>query len=180
MAPLSAKEAANLEEMQDDCELLERTGPAFAMLIVEHLNAGEAAATEAIEKFPKSYLGYRVAADFYRLMEDWPAFTEMLAAAKKRNPDSNGLRFLKGAEAFQNKKDRAAATAFYKDALAKDPGFVRAQSHLLMIQPDVKGLHTELERLRKLNPQHQIVAWVGTMIDQAYDSWKQRNGFLAN
>ncbi|MEE8408273.1 MAG: hypothetical protein V3T05_01585, partial [Myxococcota bacterium] len=86
----SDEEEARIQELRSASVTLRRTGAAFTALIVEHLTAGSEKAEEAISKFPDSYLGYRVAADYHRLMEDWPAFDEMIQKVTERNPDSNG------------------------------------------------------------------------------------------
>jgi len=161
------------EDLREGRAQLERAGQAFTLLLVEHLKVGWEKASETIEKYPDSYLGYRVAADYHRLVNDWEAFDHAIAKIKERNPDSNGLRFLQGVgAALQGERDRGAADAFYRDALEHDPDFVRAQAHLLMVQSGPEETHRELLLLKEKNPDHQVVAWIGDRLETAYQAWK--------
>lgn len=172
-APLSTVDAEQLEFLRGAAVELERVWPAFARLIPEHLEAGHAKADALIKKYPESYRGFRVAADYYRLVEDWPAFEDAIIKVRKLNPDSNGLRFLRGAEALRNRHNRGSARKFYEQALTEDPEFVRARAHLLMTSGDPQFLYDQLQLLKALNPNHQIVALAGRRIEQAYKAWKK-------
>jgi hypothetical protein len=165
---LDDAETRRLAELTDASAKLRRAGRAFAALITEHMVNGSERAQKAIDQYPDSYLGYRVMADYHRLMQEWDAFEEMIAKIQERNPDSNGMRFLKGAAAFQKARDASAAAEFYRDALAKDPAFVRAQAHLMMIQTDPKALYSEYVKLKALNAEHQIVSWAAKGLERMY------------
>lgn len=173
---LTDNETVRLEELRGATAKLRRAGAAFTALIIEHLTAGSEKAEETISEFPDSYLGYRVAADYHRLMEDWPAFDEMIQKVTERNPDSNGMRFLKGAASFRTEKNRAAAADFYRQALQTDPEFVRAQAHLLMVQIEPQALYDEYLKLKELNPDHQVISWAGDGIETTYRDWKAQQG----
>lgn len=171
----TAADEAEMQDLKLGRDELERAGKAFTVLLAEHLKLGWEKASQVMEKYPDSYLGYRVAADYYRLVDDWDAFAETIAKIKERNPDSNGLRFLQGVAAALGQRDRMSADAFYRDALEHDPNFVRAQAHLLMIQATVEGAHREYLALKEKNPDHQVVSWLGDRLEKTYENWKSQH-----
>jgi tetratricopeptide (TPR) repeat protein len=165
---LSETEARNLESLR---LLTQRTSglvQAFQLVWVVHVSRGMHLAREVMRRYPESYLGYRLAADYYRTTLEWERFEEMVAKAAERNPSSNGLRFLRGAAAFQRDADRDSAAGYYREALANDPNFVRAQAHLVVMQQDVDRLYEEFRVLEQKNPNHPLVRWAGGLIEVAH------------
>jgi tetratricopeptide (TPR) repeat protein len=162
---LGPEEEAYLERLQTLSDRIARVVEIFQVISLNHISEGAELATKLIEKFPDSYLGYRVAADHKRLIRDWDGFDLMVKKVESINPDSNGLVFLKGAAALQRDADHETAIEHYERALAKDPDFVRAQSHLVMAQTDLDGLVREYEKLEQLNPNHQMVQWMDAAIE---------------
>jgi tetratricopeptide (TPR) repeat protein len=159
---------AKLEWIESSSAELALRSAALKLVAIEHIAEGSEKAEALIERHPDSYLGYRLMADYYRTLRDWPKFDEMVARIAEINPKSNGLIFLRGAAAFQMSHDLPKATEQYHQALKNDPQFVRAQAHLLLIQSDLDATHRELLALEKLNPQHQLVVVAGEAIKRAW------------
>ena len=164
---LSAEDQGRLQVSREVAAQLPRTIEALKLVSFAHVEAGSQRAHEVIEGHPDNYIGYRVSADFYRMIRDWENFDTMVAELEKLNPKSNGLLFLKGAHAVQVDKDIARATRYYRQALEHDPEFVRAQAHLVLIQPSVKDMLVELDALEAKNPAHQLLRWAGDHLRQA-------------
>lgn len=162
---LSSAEEAYLERLQTLSDRIGRVVELFQVISLSHVAQGAKLAARLIEMFPDNYLGYRVAADHKRLIRDWHGFEQMVEKVESVNPNSNGLSFLHGAAALQRDDDRATAIEYYRQALARDPAFVRAQSHLVMAQTDLDGLVDEYEKLKTMNPAHQMVQWMDAAIE---------------
>jgi hypothetical protein len=143
----------------------DRYAEALQLLSIAHLTVGSAKADEVMSAHPDSYLGYRLAADYYRTVRDWTRFEAMVARIETLNPKSNGLVFLRGAAAFARDRDVEAASSWFARALDSDRDFLRARAHLVMIQPDLARMMTELAALRAANPQHQLVRFCGPTTD---------------
>jgi len=156
--------AAEETELEGLIALTDRTArvvEAFQLMMMDHNKKGKRLAGDVIAEHPDSYLGYRLAADYYRTVRAWPKFNEMIAKIEAIKPDSNGLVFLKAAAALQRDQDPQGAADLYREALDNDPQFVRAQAHLLMTHQEFAPMYAEFKKLRKLNPNHQVVQWVG-------------------
>lgn len=158
---LSADEFKRLSSLKASAADSQQTSEALRITAADHLARGLEVAREVIKKSPADYLGYRVAADYYRLTGDWKGFDAMLARIEKANAGSNGLVFLKGVAAYQRARDGAAATKLLRTAVANDPRFARAQAHLVMIQPSLEETWAEFGKLEKMSPEHPIVLWTG-------------------
>ncbi|MBI5529836.1 MAG: hypothetical protein HY897_26225 [Deltaproteobacteria bacterium] len=148
------------------------TAEALSKLAAEHVAAGAKLSREVIEKKPSEYYGYRVAADFYRLRQDWGKFDEMVKKIEETNPNSNGLVFLQGVSAAQREGNIPKAIDFFKKALERDAKFVRAQVQIFLLQSSIPDLYAEYSKLKLLNPNHQIVVWAGDYIERAHEQFK--------
>lgn len=166
-SPAEQQEVAQMEKTAAQCD---RMAEALTVLAYDHLTSGAKRAQALVEANPTDYHGYRVAADYYRLRQDWKKFDEMIAGIEKTNPTSNGLIFQRGAAALQrdNKPDEAAQ--ILRGALEKDPQFTRAQVFVLMSRTDPVETYREYEKLKQLNPTHQVVLWAGPAIVAAYNA----------
>lgn len=178
---LELKKASGGFALEDDDRLVRlktsateasRIAQALNILASEHVAAGAKVARAITEQHPDDYKGYRVAADYYRLRGDWDRFDDMVAKIEQTNPDSNGLVFLRGVAAAHRDEDLAAAAGFFAKALENDPEFVRAQTHLFLAQTSVWNSFEAYEKLKALNPNHQIVVWAGSRIEAAYEEYK--------
>ena len=156
---LSPDEFRALGELRATALSTSQTAEALKLAAAEHLARGLELAAQVIKSNPDNYLGYRVAADSYRLRGDWKNFERMLAKVEKTNPGSNGLLFLKGVAAAQRDRDGVSAAKYFSAALAKDPKFARAQVHLVLIAPTLEDAKVELDKLAAINPRHPFVVW---------------------
>jgi tetratricopeptide (TPR) repeat protein len=177
MRALEAKEAAEeldekgkayLADLRKAVGQATATSEALSILANEHLTKGARMARAVIDKNPNDYHGYRVAADFHRLRQDWPSFFEMLKKVEETNPNSNGLMFLKGVAAAYREDDPAKAIDFFKKALERDNKFVRSQVHVYLLQRGIANKYAEYQKIKAMNPNHQIVVWAGEFIESAY------------
>lgn len=178
---LEVRAAASADGSQDElaqtrASITESSETAEALMRVaaEHFRLGGELARGVIENYPGDYLGYRVAADYYRLRQDWQGFAEMVKKIQGTNPDSNGLVFLSGVAALQRDFDLARANEHFRKALERDAKFARAQAQLVLSQATVKDQHAEYLKLKALNARHQVVVWAGDAIEKAYRRWQQR------
>jgi len=139
-----------------------------------HLAKGLAEAEQLMKSAPNDYQSYRIAADFYHLKEDWAKFGEMMKEIETRHPQSNGATFLRGQEQLDRYDNHTKAVELFRQALARDPKFTRAQVAILMAQTSIDGAYRELQKLKELNPTHQIVVWAGPAITERYQMWQAR------
>ena len=174
MRRLSDEEAARLAAERAKIAGYRDTDQALRLLAAEHVAAGDDEAHKLMAAKPNDYAGYRVAADAHRLRSEWERFGDMVAKLQERNPDSNGLVFLRGIAAHMRDGDTAQAIVCYRQALQNDPQFIRAQAQLVLVQTDILEQKAELDRLREIAPDHQIVRWAGPDIDLAYTRVRQR------
>lgn len=166
-APLQAADQARYEDLLAATKDLGLVIPALRQLAQSHLDEGGKGAAEIIKSAPKSYLGYRVAADFYRMKGDWKKFDEMKKKLESTNPKSNGLVFLKGIEQLDRHKKPEEAAKFFREALKNDPKFTRAQAMLVLLPGSIEDTYKEYKALEELSPFHQIAVWVGPRIEAA-------------
>jgi tetratricopeptide (TPR) repeat protein len=162
----SAADFGHLKSLRAAAADAQQTSEALKVAVADHLSRGLEVARQVIKQAPTSYLGYRVAADYYRLQGDWKSFDAMIGKLEKANPDSNGLVFLKGVVAYQRGRDTAAAIRLLRQAVVNDPRFARAQAHLVMIQPTLEETWAEFVRLKKMSPSHPIVVWTGPALER--------------
>lgn len=170
----SATEAKRIAGLEDWIDRSDRLSEALVRLAAEHVGTGARLAQDVVAKNPSDYVGYRVAADFHRLRGDWGAFDEMVKKIEETNPESNGLVFLKGAAALQRDGDPEAARELFRTALSRDPKFTRAQAQLVLSRRAVRDVYAEYQKLRALNPHHQIVVWAGEAITTAFEAQRGR------
>lgn len=167
------RDAQQLAALQETISKSDLLAEALSRLAAEHVGTGARLAREVIAKTPSSYIGYRVAADFYRLRQDWDDFDHMVQKIEQTNPGSNGLVFLRGTAALQRAKDVDGAQKLFREALQKDPQFTRAQAQLVLARTGVRDTYAEFQRLRALNPNHQIVVWAGEAITAAFEATRK-------
>jgi tetratricopeptide (TPR) repeat protein len=170
LGSLGTDDEAQWHRLRQAVEDLSGLGQALVRVGGHHISVGAKLAQQLIAQSPDDYHGYRVAADYYRLRGDWEHFDEMMAKLAAAKPDSNGLTFLRGIEALQRRSDRAAAQAFFEQALERDPRFARARVQLMLAQTDIMQAQRQLEKLREVSPHHQLVSWVGPAIKVAAET----------
>ena len=112
---------------------------------------------ELLSKHPENYIGHRVMADYYRLMNERDLMNAELEKVKSLNPDSVGLIFIQGAVKAQFEKDYNGAIALYDQALQRDPQFIKALffKGLALDALDKKAeAHEVMELIRKKAGNH--------------------------
>jgi len=169
-----------LAEERARIDLFRETDEALRILAAEHVAGGAELAEKAVAEKPSDYVGYRIAADAARLRNDWATFTDSVTKVQAANPDSNGLRFLRGVEAFSRDGDAREAGQHFREALQHDPNFVRAQAQLVLVAPTVFDQHKELQALKAVAPDHQIVRWAGPGIEAAHAGAIERQRTIQN
>ena len=162
----SAEQFKHLSALRAHASDAQQTSEALRLAASDHLARGMEVARKVIAQAPADYLGYRVAADYHRLLGDWKSFDVMMAKLEKTNPASNGLVFLKGVAAYQRGRDVAGAMKLLRAAVANDPRFARAQAHLVMIQPTLEETWVEFGKLKEMSPEHPIVRWTGPVLER--------------
>jgi hypothetical protein len=135
---------------------LRRDDEALRLMAAEHVDAGARAAEVVLQLAPDSYLGYRIAADAARLTTNWAACTELLRRVEQVRPDSNGLRFLRGLQAWGERADDVTAVQLLREAVAHDEEFVRARAWLVVIASGDEQ-RAALAALAKQAPYHHVV-----------------------
>ena len=140
---------------------------ALTRIAAEHVANGSKLSKKVLASAPNDYMGYRLAADYYRMRGNWAQFDQMMAKIKETNPNSNGLVFLQGMGEIQHAGHIPQGTELLRQALAKDPKFVRAQAEIVAAAATPDDMLKELGMLAKVNPNHQIVRWVGPFLKSA-------------
>jgi hypothetical protein len=161
-------------------DLFRETDEALRILAAEHVASGAELAEKAVAEKPTDYVGYRIAADAARLRNDWPTFTDNVTRVQAANPDSNGLRFLRGVEAFSRDGHAREAATHFREALQHDPVFVRAQAQLVLVAPNIFEQHKELMALKAMAADHQLVRWAGPGIEAAHAAAIERQRAIQN
>jgi hypothetical protein len=167
-------ELAMLQRARERITHYREVDEALRLLAAEHVDMGHREAEQIIERDPDNYLGYRVAADAARLRHQWQRFGDLLTRIEAHNPDSNGLRFLRGVAAWMRDGDAIAAAGHFRSALQTDPAFIRAQAQLVLIAPTILEQHAELMNLKAMSPDHQLVRWAGPGIETAWNAAVER------
>ncbi len=80
--------------------------------------------------------------------------------------------FLHGISAAQREGDAVKAMNAFRKAIERDNKFVRAQTQIMLLQGQIPDVYAEYNRLKAMNPHHQIVLWAGEYVQKAYDQWK--------
>jgi hypothetical protein len=170
--PLSEKETARLDVLNKTLEEVAGMSDALTTLGNDHLKKGITAAEAVIAANPNDYVGYRVAADCYRIEEDWPKFDEAMKKLTELKPDSNGLIFARAMEALERNHDRKKALDLLAEALVKDPKFTRARTQRLLAHDSVEDAWREYQELKQESPNHQVVVWLGPALEREYESYE--------
>jgi hypothetical protein len=171
---LSAEQKARLAADAAAIEKARQIDEALRLLASEHVEIGGREADAVIQRAPDDYQGYRVAADAARMRNQWSQFGELLQRVESHNPDSNGLRFLRGVASWMRDGDASTAAQHFRSALLTDATFVRAQAQLVLVAPSLSEQHAELQNLKSIAPDHQLVRWAGPGIERAYQAAQDR------
>jgi len=172
---LNSADKETLSKLRGDVGMVNKYADALFLLAAEHAAEGAKLARLVIEKNPDDYHGYRAAADFYRMRQDWANFDEMVKKIEAIAPDNYGLLYLKGIAAAEREGNRDKAIEIFKKVLQKEPKFVRAQAQIYVLQDSIVGFYKEYVDLKKLNPNHQLVIWTGKFIENA---WARREDMM--
>lgn len=164
LSPTELERVQRLEALLADATPLV---PALSRLAPLHLGNGRKMAEALVSQAPDDYEGYRVLADFARIRGDWEKFDSLVKEVETRHPTSTGLMFLKGIEVAERSRDFKTASDLMRQALAKEPRFVRAQAQLFLFADGLDAKVTELDKLKAASPQHQLVVLVGPVLRDA-------------
>jgi len=123
---------AELEELGWLIPLAEKALAELEAVAEEKLAVGKEKTLAILEAHPDTYEGFRLGADYYRQAEEWDRYEHFMRELEARNPDSNGLLFLKGVYAFQEDKDFAEAERALSQAVENDAKFTKAQYYLAL------------------------------------------------
>lgn len=127
-----AEAEAALDELGWLVPLAEKTLAELEQVAEEKLAVGKEKTLAILDAHPDTYEGFRLGADYYRMSEEWDRFDKYMGDLEELNPDSNGLRFLKGVVAFSKEKDFVLAERHLSEAVDKDPKFTKAQYYLAL------------------------------------------------
>jgi tetratricopeptide (TPR) repeat protein len=164
------KAQARLEEIAWLLPLVQEVQARLDKVAAEKLGVAATKTEAIVAKHGDSYKGFRLAADLARIREDWATYDERVKKLEQRNPDSNGLRFLKGVVAFSRDKDYAEAVNQLKAAVDKDPKFTKAQYYLALTylnQRQFDDAVQALDRTLALSPGHPFANAVRSYIARA-------------
>lgn len=172
--PLTEAERARLGPLEKTLAEVAGISSALSSLGDAHIANGITLAQAVIAQAPDDYTGYRVAADFYRLREDWVKFDESVVKLQALNPTSNGLVFARAMEAISRNGDRAKAVELLNQALTADPKFIRARAQLVLVHSSLDSAWKEFQALKASTPNHPIVTWVGPALEAEHRSYEEQ------
>ena len=86
-------------------------------------------------------------------------------------PDSNGLRFLRGVQAWGERADDVTAVRLLSEAVAHDEDFVRARAWLVVIASGDEQ-RTALQALAQQAPYHHVVRRFSTTLTSTANATK--------
>ena len=165
---LDEAEKGEFKKFRDSIDQSQALATALVRVGQHRIDIGGEAARQVIEEFPRSYLGYRVAADFYRLMKDWSAFDIVMNKLQQLNPVSVGLAFQKGAAARERLGKLKEARRWFSIALSRDGHFTRASVHRVMSQESYIEFERAFQNFRQKHPEHQMVLWTAPLVGQLH------------
>jgi tetratricopeptide (TPR) repeat protein len=135
---------------------------ALRVVAAERVARGHDLAAQLLQDAPDDYVALRVLADVFRLRHQWHEFDDVRAQLEQKKPDSNGLLFLRGIEAAERYGDVDKADAHLRQALTRDPHFVRAQAQRVVLAVNDDTRAAALVDLAALEPLHALVALPAT------------------
>ena len=168
------KDSVSLAKMQINA--VKKASDNLNSIAFTKLKKGSEMVLKVLEKNPESYGGYRLAADLYRINKEWEKCHQAMEKIEKLNPDSNGLRFIKGAVALHEKQDHKEAVSFLKLAVEKDPKFAKAWFFLASVYMDMKETDKALDALNKcleVSTGHQLALAGKRLLESAGKMNKQ-------
>lgn len=168
---LTDDEKAKAQQGVADAErlipLVQKVLDQLAQVIEQKKAIGKEKTLALLKQHKDTYEGYRLAADLYRIDEDWGNYGDALAKLEKLNPKSNGLLFLKGVVAFQRDKEFGSAEKYLNQAVANDAQFTKAQYYLALTYVNMKRFDDAQQALDKtlaLSPGHPFANAVKKLV----------------
>ncbi|MCU1281722.1 MAG: hypothetical protein JWM53_5268 [bacterium] len=137
----------------------------------QHIADGMRLARALIASAPTDYRGYRAAADYYRIVGDWARFDETMLRLDVLNQHSSGYPLLGGQEQLARYHDRSRAAELFGLALARDPTLARAAVERLLARKSIRGAYDDYLKLEAISPDHQVVVWLGPLIERQHVDW---------
>jgi hypothetical protein len=168
LTPNDAALTARLEAAGQDVQREHRLWDALQTLAKVHSDLAEGLAREVVRRDPERADGYGLLANVYRLHEDWPEYQRNLELAEARSAERFGVSYARATERVERLGDRDGARAALVALRTEHPEMARIQAQLVLLQDDVKGRYTELEKLKAINPRHALVVLEGAGIEREY------------
>jgi hypothetical protein len=120
-----------------------------------HLQAAHTRVEALLRTSPDDYRVHRIAADYYRLRGDWAAFQIAAQRVEELNKDSNGLRYLRGLQAWES-GDAPRGRVLMDEALAADPSFTRVRAQRFLREDALPARCAAFAELVKAEPAHAL------------------------
>ena len=165
---LDGRDQLAFKELKDAYDQSYSLAKALIRVGVHRIEVGGEAARQVVQEFPRSYLGYRVAADYYRLTSQWEKFDQVMNKLQQLNPVSVGLAFQKGVAARDRKGDVVEARRWFSVALSRDSRFTRASVHKVMTQDSYIEFERAFQDFRQAHPDHQLVLWAAPLVGRLH------------
>ena len=178
----AAANQARAQQLKTKTDDLRKVVRALKVLSEEPLVSGSDLAEQAIRQDSQSQLAYLANANYYRLRTSWLEFDRMMRYAEDTETGDNppAKTYLRAMEALQRYVDGAKCKELLEETLTRRPDFVRAQANLVLVDRDIEGTYTQLQKLREMSPNHIVVRLAGPMIDEEYNTAQQLKGALQN
>jgi hypothetical protein len=136
-----------------------------------HIAEGMGLARELIASAPADYHGFRAAADYYRIVGDWPRFDAAMVRIEALHQQSGGYPLLGGQEQLARYHDRKRAAELFRLAMARDPKSARAAVEQLLARGSIRSAYDDYLKLKAISPDHQVVVWLGPLIERQHLDW---------
>jgi len=162
-----AKTQRGLAEAERLIPLVQKVLEQLGQVVEQKKAIGKEKTLALLKKHKDTYEGYRLAADLYRIDEDWGNYSDALAKLEKLNPKSNGLLFLKGVVAFQRDKEFGSAEKYLGQAVANDAQFTKAQYYLALTYVNMRRFDDAQQALDKtlaISPGHPFANAVKKLV----------------
>ncbi|MBN2359417.1 MAG: tetratricopeptide repeat protein [Deltaproteobacteria bacterium] len=162
-----AKAQQALAETEQLIPLVQKVLGQLEQVAAQKKAIGKEKTQALLKQHRDTYEGYRLAADCYRIEEDWGNYGDALAKLEKLNPQSNGLLFIKGVVAFQRDREYGSAERYLSQAVGNDAQFTKAQYYLALTYVNMRRFddaQRALDQTLALSPGHPFANAVKKLV----------------